>query len=128
MQELGVNGYRFSIAWPRIIADGDGAMNLLGLDYYDRVVDALLQANIAPFVTLYHWDLPQALQDKGGWGSRATIDAYLRYVDAVVSRLGDRVVHWMTHNEPWCISILSHEIGAHAAGAKRSQAGLAGGA
>jgi beta-glucosidase len=118
MQELGVNAYRFSIAWPRIIPDGDGALNLLGLDYYDRVVDGLLQANITPFVTLYHWDLPQALQDKGGWGSRATIDAYLRYVETVVSRLGDRVVHWATHNEPWCISILSHEIGAHAPGLK----------
>jgi beta-glucosidase len=116
MRELGVNAYRFSIAWPRVIPDGDGALNPLGLDYYERVVDALLAANIRPFVTLYHWDLPQALQDRGGWGSRATVDAYLRYVEAVVARLGDRVVHWMTFNEPWCISILSHELGVHAPG------------
>ena len=93
------------------------------------LVDVLLQANIAPFVTLYHWDLPQALQDKGGWGSRATIDAYLRYVDAVIARLGDRVVHWMTHNEPWCISIFKpRNRSARGCRAKRAQAGLAGGA
>jgi beta-glucosidase len=116
MKELGVNGYRFSIAWPRIIPDGDGAVNLLGLDYYERVVDALLGAGIIPFVTLYHWDLPQALQDEGGWGNRAIVDAFVRYVDVVVSRLGDRVKQWMTHNEPWCISILSHELGRHAPG------------
>jgi beta-glucosidase len=116
MQELGANAYRFSTAWPRVIPDGDGAVNPLGLDYYERVVDALLEANITPFITLYHWDLPQALQERGGWGNRATIDAFVRYVDVVVSRLGDRVDHWMTHNEPWCISILSHELGRHAPG------------
>jgi beta-glucosidase len=116
MRQLGVNGYRFSIAWPRIVPDGDGAINSPGLDYYDRVVDALLAAQITPFVTLYHWDLPQALQERGGWGNRATIDAFVRYADVVVSRLGDRVKQWMTHNEPWCISLLSHHLGAHAPG------------
>jgi beta-glucosidase len=116
MQALGVNGYRFSTAWPRIVPDGDGSINTPGLDYYDRLVDALLAAQITPFITLYHWDLPQALQDRGGWGNRATIEAFVRYADAVVSRLGDRVVHWMTHNEPWCISMLSHHLGAHAPG------------
>jgi beta-glucosidase len=116
MRAMNNNAYRFSIAWPRIIPDGDGEVNKAGLAYYDRVVDALLAAGITPFVTLYHWDLPQALQDKGGWASRATVDAYVRYVDIVVSHLGDRVKHWMTHNEPWCVSFLSHEIGEHAPG------------
>src|SRR5262245_34429771 len=116
MQALGVNAYRFSIAWPRIIPDGSGAVNPAGLAYYERLVDALLQANITPLVTLYHWDLPQTLQDRGGWGNRATIDAFVRYADIVVSKLGDRVKYWATHNEPWCISILSHFLGAHAPG------------
>ncbi len=116
MQKLGVNAYRFSVAWPRVIPDGAGRVNPPGLDYYERVVDALLGARITPFLTLYHWDLPQALQDRGGWANRDTIEAYLRYADLVVRRLGDRVKHWMTHNEPWCISILSHHLGVHAPG------------
>jgi beta-glucosidase len=116
MRELGVNAYRLSIAWPRVIPTGDGAINEAGLSYYDRVINALRAANIEPFVTLYHWDLPQALQDRGGWANRATIDAFVRYVDVIVSRLGDRVTYWATHNEPWCISILSNEIGEHAPG------------
>jgi beta-glucosidase len=116
MKELGMNGYRFSMAWPRIIPDGSGAVNPAGLDYYDRVVDGLLEAGITPYVTLYHWDLPQALQDKGGWGNRATIEALVRYVDITVSRLGDRVKHWATFNEPWCVALLSHHIGEHAPG------------
>ena len=91
MGQLGVNAYRFSTAWPRIIPDGEGPINSAGLDYYDRVVDALLAAGITPFVTLYHWDLPQALQEQGGWANRATLDAYVRYADIVVSHLGDRV-------------------------------------
>jgi len=116
MRALGVNVYRFSTAWPRIIPDGAGAINPAGLAYYDRLVDALLEAKITPFITLYHWDLPQALQDRGGWGNRATIDAFVRYADVVVSKLGDRVKQWMTHNEPWCVSILSHYLGHHAPG------------
>jgi beta-glucosidase len=116
MRALNANAYRFSTAWPRIIPDGDGAVNPAGLDYYDRVVDALLADGITPYVTLYHWDLPQALQDKGGWANRATIDAFARYTDVTVSRLGDRVKQWATFNEPWCISILSNFIGEHAPG------------
>jgi beta-glucosidase len=116
MNAMGMNAYRFSTAWPRIIPDGSGAVNPAGLDYYDRVVNGLLEAGITPYVTLYHWDLPQALQEKGGWGNRATIEAYLRYVDITVSRLGDRVKHWTTFNEPWCISLLSHYLGEHAPG------------
>jgi beta-glucosidase len=116
MQQLGVNAYRFSTAWPRVIPVGSGEVNPAGLEYYDRVVDALLEANITPFVTLYHWDLPQVLQDQGGWANRATIEAYTNYTDVVVGKLGDRVKHWATHNEPWCISILSHQLGGHAPG------------
>ena len=116
MREMNLNAYRFSIAWPRVVPDGDGSVCEKGLDYYDRVVDGLLEAGVRPFVTLYHWDLPQALQDKGGWAKRATLEAYVRYTDVVVKRLGDRVMSWMTHNEPWCVSILSNEIGEHAPG------------
>ncbi len=124
MQELGVNAYRFSVAWPRIIPDGDGAVQPAGLDHYDRLVDALLAADITPFITLYHWDLPQALQDKGGWANRDTIAAYVRYAETVVTRLGDRVTRWITHNEPWCISILSNEIGVHAPGLRNRKIAL----
>jgi beta-glucosidase len=116
MRAMKNNAYRFSVAWPRVIPDGDGKINPRGLDYYDRMVDSLLKGEITPFITLYHWDLPQALQDKGGWATRPTVDAYVRYVDATVNRLGDRVKHWMTHNEPWCVSILSHQLGEHAPG------------
>ena len=124
MSAMNNNAYRFSVAWPRVIPDGDGKINSPGLDYYDRVVDALLEAGITPFITLYHWDLPQALQDKGGWASRATVDAYVRFVDATVKHLGDRVSHWMTHNEPWCVSILSHQLGEHAPGLRDRKVAL----
>ena len=124
MEEIGVNAYRFSIAWPRVIPDGSGAVNAAGLDHYDRLVDALLAAGITPFVTLYHWDLPQTLQDQGGWANRATIDHFVRYADVVASRLGDRVKNWMMHNEPWCISILSHALGVHAPGLKDERIAL----
>lgn len=116
MRELGTNAYRFSVAWPRVVPAGDGSIHEIGLDYYDRVVDALRAANIEPFVTLYHWDLPQALQDRGGWAERATVDAFVRYVDAVVSRLGDRVKYWVTHNEPRPASIAGNYTGEHAPG------------
>lgn len=116
MQAMGLNAYRFSTAWPRILPDGVGSVSEKGLDYYDRLVDGLLDAGVQPFVTLYHWDLPQALEDKGGWANRATLDAFVNYTDIVVKRLGDRVKNWMTHNEPWCVSILSNEIGEHAPG------------
>ncbi len=118
MRDLGLTAYRFSTAWPRIIPNGTGAINPAGLDYYDRVVDRLLDAGIAPFVTLYHWDLPQALQDRGGWVERATADAFLRYVDVTVTRLGDRVTHWTTHNEPWVVAFVGHEEGRHAPGVR----------
>jgi len=116
MQWLGVGAYRFSIAWPRILPAGRGAPCAAGLDFYDALVDGLLAAGIRPFVTLNHWDLPQALQDRGGWGSRETTEAFVDYTAAVTRRLGDRVRHWVTHNEPWCIATLGHEDGHHAPG------------
>lgn len=116
MSDLGLGAYRFSVAWPRVVPGGTGAVNAAGLDFYDRLVDALLARGITPYVTLYHWDLPQVLQDQGGWENRATVDAYVAYADAVATRLGDRVHHWITHNEPWCASFLAHYIGEHAPG------------
>jgi beta-glucosidase len=117
MQELGVNAYRFSIAWPRILPFGRGPVNLLGLDFYDRLVDTLLEAGIEPFVTLYHWDLPQALQDQvGGWASRETASAFADYADVVSRRLGNRVRYWMTLNEPWVSAFMGHETGDMAPG------------
>jgi beta-glucosidase len=124
MRELGMTAYRFSLAWPRIVPDGAGQVNAAGLDYYDRVVDALLEAQIVPFVTLYHWDLPQALQDRGGWANRDVVDAYTRYVDIAVSHLGDRVKYWATHNEPTCIAFRGHETGEHAPGIQDSAVAL----
>lgn len=116
MKELGVNSYRFSIAWPRIIPDGDGNPNQSGIDFYSRLVDALLDAGITPFATLYHWDLPQALQEKDGWASRATAYAFARYADVITRALGDRVPYWITHNEPWCTVFLGHHAGVFAPG------------
>jgi beta-glucosidase len=116
MKFLGVGAYRFSISWPRVFPEGRGAVNVAGLDFYDRLVDALLEARIAPWITLYHWDLPQALQDEGGWVNRSTVDAFVDFADVVSERLGDRVRHWITHNEPWCVSILGHAQGDQAPG------------
>ena len=116
MREMGLKAYRFSIAWPRIMPDGLGEANPRGLEFYDRLVDELLAAGITPFVTLNHWDTPQVLQDRGGWVSRDTAGAFLEYVASVTTRLGDRVRHWITHNEPWCQAILGHEQGHHAPG------------
>lgn len=116
MRELGLNAFRFSIAWPRIVPEGRGRVNEPGLDFYDRLVDELLAAGIRPFVTLYHWDLPQALEDAGGWPERATAEAFAEYVELVARRLGDRVRHWVTHNEPYCSSWLGYAAGVHAPG------------
>jgi len=118
MQELGLPAYRFSIAWPRILPEGTGRVNPAGLDFYDRLVDGLRQAGIEPFVTLYHWDLPQALQDRGGWTKRETAEAFAEYARIVAERLGDRVTYWTTHNEPFVSSIMGHFTGEHAPGKK----------
>jgi beta-glucosidase len=118
MKYLGVGAYRFSVSWPRVFPNGRGAVNGAGLDFYDRLVDALLQARITPWTTLYHWDLPQALEDEGGWANRSSVDAFVEFADVVSERLGDRVQHWITHNEPWCVSVLGHAQGDQAPGRK----------
>ena len=117
-KRLGVNAYRFSIAWPRILPQGRGAVNEAGLAFYDRLVDGMLERGLDPWATLYHWDLPQALQVQGGWTSRDTVAAFLEYTDVVTRRLGDRVKHWITHNEPWCSCMMGYWEGVHAPGGK----------
>ncbi|UYM03422.1 GH1 family beta-glucosidase [Solicola gregarius] len=116
MRELGVDAYRFSIAWPRIQPTGQGVANQSGLDFYDRLVDELVGAGIKPAVTLYHWDLPQALQDKGGWLNRETAQRLAEYAGIVADRLGDRVHLWMPINEPVVVTMFGHALGVHAPG------------
>ncbi|UVW30489.1 GH1 family beta-glucosidase [Massilia sp. H6] len=115
-RDMGLNAYRFSIAWPRIFTGPGGQPNQKGLDFYSRLVDGMLERGLQPWATLYHWDLPQSLQDQGGWNNRATVDAYLAFVDAMTRCLGDRVQHWITHNEPWCTAIIGNFEGWHAPG------------
>jgi len=121
MRDLGLDAFRFSISWPRIHPEGRGPANAAGLDFYDRFVDELLANDIEPFVTLYHWDLPQALEDAGGWPVRDTAEAFADHVDVVASRLGDRVRHWITQCEPWVVSWMGYGTGEHAPG-RRSEA------
>ena len=116
MAELGLRAYRFSVAWPRIQPDGTGPVNPRGLDFYDRLTDALLDRGIDPIVTLYHWDLPQALGDRGGWTNRDTAEHFATYATAVYARLGDRIDVWTTLNEPWCSAYLGYGNGVHAPG------------
>jgi beta-glucosidase len=116
MRELGLDAFRFSIAWPRIVPSATGPVNEAGLDFYDRLVDALLEAGIRPYVNLFHWDLPQKLEDAGGWPERATAEAFAGYAAVVAQRLGDRVKDWITHNEPFCTSWLGYGLGEHAPG------------
>ncbi|MFG1952329.1 GH1 family beta-glucosidase [Micromonospora sp. NPDC048830] len=123
MAELGLGAYRFSIAWPRVQPDGTGPVNPRGLDFYDRLTDALLARGIDPIVTLYHWDLPQALGDRGGWTARETAEHFAAYATAVHARLGDRIRTWTTLNEPWCSAYLGYGSGVHAPG--ESDAGAA---
>jgi beta-glucosidase len=116
MADLGLASYRFSVAWPRIQPDGTGPVNTRGLDFYDRLTDELIGQGIEPVVTLYHWDLPQALQDNGGWTARRTAEAFAEYAQIVYGRLGDRVRTWTTLNEPWCSAYLGYGSGRHAPG------------
>ncbi|ROR92309.1 GH1 family beta-glucosidase [Nocardioides aurantiacus] len=120
---LGVEFYRFSIAWPRVLPEGRGRVEGRGLDYYDRLVDAMLERGLAPSATLFHWDLPQALEDEGGWLVRSTPEAFAEYADVVGERLGDRVGLWATHNEPWCAAYLGYAAGVHAPGRREGAAG-----
>lgn len=115
MAELGVNAYRFSVAWTRVL-NNDGVVNAAGLDFYDRLVDGLLAAGITPYLTLYHWDLPVVLEDRGGWRNRTVVDEFVRYADVVAARLGDRVKNWITINEPWVAAMVGHLDGVHAPG------------
>lgn len=118
MKALGLKGYRFSIAWPRIYKEGWGRVNPKGVDFYNYFVDELLKNGIEPVITLYHWDLPQALQDRGGWENRDTIEYYSEYAAFMFNALGDRVKKWITHNEPWVASFLGNAEGVHAPGFK----------
>jgi len=124
MAELGLEAYRFSIAWPRVIPTGRGAVNAAGLDFYSRLVDGLLARNIRPVATLYHWDLPQALEDESGWTNRATAEAFAAYARVVGEALGDRVHTWTTLNEPWCSAYLGYSSGVHAPGRTEPEAAL----
>ncbi|WP_432153743.1 GH1 family beta-glucosidase [Streptomyces tricolor] len=116
MRQLGVNAYRLSVAWPRVVPGGTGAVNPKGLGFYDALTDALLEAGITPSVTLYHWDLPQVLQDRGGWPERDTAHAFAEYASVVADRLGDRVTLWATLNEPSCSAWIGHLEGTMAPG------------
>lgn len=116
MHDLNLQAYRFSLSWPRILPHGRGSVNQKGLDFYSRLVDELLAKNIVPFITLYHWDLPQALQDEGGWEVRTTAEAFVEYADVVSRHLGDRVKNWITHNEPYVAAFTSNLWGEHAPG------------
>ncbi len=124
IRSLGVSAYRFSIAWPRIIPEGTGAVNEKGLDFYDRLVDGLKARGIKAFATLYHWDLPLMLSGDGGWTARQTAYAFQRYARTAVARLGDRLDSIATFNEPWCSVWLSHLYGIHAPGERNMDAAL----
>lgn len=118
MRRLGLDSYRFSIAWPRVLPEGTGRVNAAGIDFYDRLVDNLLDAGVTPFPTLYHWDLPQVLQDRGGWPVRETAYAFAEFASVVGERLGDRVTDWFTINEPLCSAWIGHLEGTMAPGIK----------
>ena len=124
MADLGVGWYRFSMAWPRLQPDGRGALNEEGVDFYSRLIDALLAKNIQPWITLYHWDLPQVLEDAGGWPARDTAERFAEYASAVYERLHDRVTHWTTLNEPWVSAFIGYATGRHAPGVKSPEGSL----
>ncbi len=116
LKDAGMDGYRFSTSWARVLPEGKGTVNKEGLDYYDRLVDAMLDRGLKPFQTLYHWELPSALADLGGWTNRDTAGWFADYTDVITRRIGDRVHSVATINEPWCVAFLSHFLGIHAPG------------
>ena len=116
MKDLGIKGYRLSISWSRLFPNGDGVREERGFAFYDNLINSLLAVGITPYITLYHWDLPQALEDKGGWRSRDTVAAFGKYAAAVAEHFGDRVKHFAPINEPWCVAWLGHGLGVHAPG------------
>lgn len=125
MKRLGLAAYRFSVSWPRIQPDGDAKLNQAGLDHYSRFTDGLLEAGIEPWLTLYHWDLPQALEDAGGWPVRDTAHRFADFAAIVHDRLSDRVKNWITINEPWCAAFLGYASGEHAPGRREPAASIA---
>ncbi len=125
MSELNLNAYRFSLAWPRLQPDGSGPLSADGVGFYERLVDELLGAGIRPWVTLYHWDLPQALEDAGGWPARDTALRFADFASAVHERLADRIADWTTLNEPWCAAFLGYGSGHHAPGRTEPAAAVA---
>ncbi|HEX4702626.1 MAG TPA: GH1 family beta-glucosidase [Pseudonocardiaceae bacterium] len=124
MAELGLSAYRFSLSWSRVRPEGSGPVNPAGLDFYDRLLDELLANKIRPLVTAYHWDLPQALEDEGGWTNRDTAYRFAEYLGMAAERLGDRVSAWTTVNEPWCSAFLGYASGVHAPGRREPEAAL----
>lgn len=124
MKDLGLQSYRFSLAWPRLHPSEDQRFNAAGMDFYDRLVDELLAAGIQPWATLFHWDLPLWMHERGGWENREIVERFALYTEDCVSRLSDRVKHWFTLNEPWCSSILGYQTGEHAPGFRLSQRGV----
>ncbi|ODT65920.1 MAG: beta-glucosidase [Pelagibacterium sp. SCN 63-23] len=116
IRDGGFDAYRFSFAWPRLIPEGTGAVNQAGIDFYDRLIDGMLARGLKPFATLYHWDLPSALQDRGGWLNRDIAHWFADYAALVADRFGDRLAATATINEPWCVAFLSHFLGVHAPG------------
>lgn len=124
MANLGLHAYRFSISWPRIFPEGRGTINEKGVDFYKRLLHALHKAGITPVVTLYHWDLPQALQDRGGWANRDTAHWFSEYAHTIAQRLGDLIPYWITLNEPWVVTFLGHLTGEHAPGIRDPRTAL----
>ena len=124
LAKLGVDSYRFSVSWPRVIPKGTGAVDAKGLDFYDRLIDGLLERNIKPALTLYHWDLPSALQDGGGWANKEIFEQFANYADVLSSKFVDRVFSWATLNEPWVVAFLGNAAGIHAPGLKDPETAL----
>ncbi|HKB58056.1 MAG TPA: family 1 glycosylhydrolase [Lacunisphaera sp.] len=120
MRRLGLRNYRLSLAWPRIFPDGDGRLNQRGLDFYQRLIDSLLAHGITPWVTMFHWDLPQALENRGGWRARVVPDSFATYADTIVQAYGDRVKNWITLNEIRCFTVHAYGEGNKAPGARES--------
>jgi len=124
MKKIGWKAYRFSISWPRILPTGRGKVNQKGLDFYSKLVDELLKAGITPFVTLNHWDIPQVIEDEGGWTVRSTAEAFVDYANIVSRTLGDRASNWITHNEPAVVAWMGYSTGIHAPGLKDYSLGV----
>jgi beta-glucosidase len=124
MKEIELKAYRFSISWPRLLPEGSGKVNEKGIEFYDRLIDGLLENRITPFVTLFHWDLPQKLMDFGGWSERSTAEKFVEYADLATRKFGDRISHWFTHNEPAVVAYIAYETGEHAPGIKNTTRAL----